>query len=516
MNIPYLQVCLQEPFVFVEKISGLNTHQADPFHQGLAEYVEKQLGRKVYPCSRLDQGTSGALVFALNPQAAKELSDLFSTKQVFKRYIFLTDRKKDMPSQDFINISSFIEKKKNEFHSLPSSAPNAFTLFKKISSNQSLDIWEAQPLTGKSHQIRLHAQDIGIPICGDNDHGGSPFYRLGLHCAEVKFLYQNKEYSFKAQDPIWLNSEQILNWPQQEAILKREVLFGKPTFSSDLSFRLIHNEVPKLRADIFGNHLWVYWYGDEDPQTQDFEKIEQLAVKLKKKVWIRKMINRGKDPNTENLWPLLNPDSRWVARENHFQFELRSDTGQSPGLFLDQRENRRWVYQHAKDSSVLNLFSYTAGFSVVAALGQAKTVCSVDVSANFNDWAKYNFQLNQLNPNDFEFWNQDSILFLKACIKRKRDFDLIICDPPSFARNRNQVFSIEKNLSELLDLCSQCLSPKGKILFSTNYEKWTTKDLLKKIQLQFPQRKISVPTLPGLDFDLPSTQILMKSFLIEN
>ena len=174
--------------------------------------------------------------------------------------------------------------------------------------------------------------------------------------------------------------------------------------------------------------------------------------------------------------------------------------------------------EHAKDRSVLNLFSYTSGFSTVAALAGAREVCTVDVSANFIEWSKNNFKLNGLDPEaeNHEFWVQDCILFLKGTIRRKRKFGLIVCDPPSFGRSKSGVFSISKNFDELMINCMYCLQKDGLLLFCTNYEKWTTGDLhlrLNKLKREFSFKILPAPA-QGLDFELPDQEPLMKSIIL--
>lgn len=263
-----------------------------------------------------------------------------------------------------------------------------------------------------------------------------------------------------------------------EALQRRERMY-KFSELKDESLRLSHRELDTYRIDQYGEYLWVYWYKESDPTVQDLLRFEKLAKKHHKKILIRKMLNRGEDPNAEILWKIGNTANRWNAQENGVLYELRTDSGLSPGVFLDQRENRLWVKEHAEDRRVLNLFSYTSGFSVVAALAGAQEVCTVDVSQNFIEWSKRNFEINNLDPEQekYEFWVQDCLLFLKGTIRRKRKFGLIVCDPPSFGRSKSGTFSISKNFDELLINCMYCLEKNGLLLFCTNYEKWTTGDL---------------------------------------
>ncbi|MNK07477.1 Ribosomal RNA large subunit methyltransferase K [compost metagenome] len=502
--------------IFIDKIAGLNTHTPDHGKRGLVEIYSEELDRKLYVVHRLDKGTSGAIVFATSTEVATELTKLFEQHLVQKRYLFITDKKS---SKNEFTYESFIEKEKNQFVSSQDKPANSKTAFKKLKSLKNYDLWEATPFSGKPHQIRLHAEANGIAILGDKDHNGSPFFRLCLHSLSLDFELKSQKVSFRTQDPAWA-VEDNLELPVEdlmllEAVQRRERMWDMKTLSQE-SLRLSHREIDSYRIDQYGDTLWVYWYKDIDPNEADLERFARLGKKLNKKIFVRKMLNRGDNPNEEVLWKIGDTQEKWSAKENGVNYELRSDTGLSPGLFLDQRENRLWIKAHAEDKRVLNLFSYTSGFSVVSALGGAQEVCTVDVSQNFIEWSKKNFQLNNLDPENYEFFVSDCLVFLKGTVRRKRKFNLIICDPPSFGRSKNGVFSISKNFEELILNCLMCLEKNGLLLFCTNYEKWETSDIhlkLNKLKSQFSFKILDAPS-QGLDFELPDEEPLMKSIVI--
>ncbi len=499
--------------ILVDKFSGMNTHASDLGRAGLVELLEESFGQKLFVVHRLDKGTSGALIFAKTSEGAKDYAELFEKHEIAKRYLFLTDRK---ISPTEIKISSHIEKEKGQFVSHRRKEDNAHTHLLKIRSLPQGDLWEARPMSGKPHQIRLHAAEVGLSILGDEEHGGTPFFRMCLHSLSLEFTWKGKTVLLETAQPSWsLPCDSMQEVILREAYAQRERLFGKP-LPPNQCLRISHNEIDSYRIDQFGDCLWVYWYHEEDPRPADLERFQKWALALDKKIFIRKMLNRGEDPQENSLWQLNSPPETWVAQENDLHFELRAQSGLSPGLFLDQRENRRWVLEHAKDRSVLNLFSYTGGFSVSAAVGGALEVVTVDVSTNFLEWSKKNFQLNQLDDTKYEFWASDVNLFLKGCLRRKRKFDLIICDPPSFGRSKDGVFSISKNYEELVINCLYCLNKNGLLLFSTNYEKWTLNDLkknLNRLKSQFSFQLMD-GVRQGLDYELPDQEPLMKSVLI--
>lgn len=113
--------------------------------------------------------------------------------------------------------------------------------------------------------------------------------------------------------------------------------------------------------------------------------------------------------------------------------------GQKTGLFLDHRENRAFVRAHARNARVLNLFSYTGAFSLAALEGGASHVTSVDSARPALDAARNNFRLNGFDPEDHEFACQDAFDWLAAARAKQESFDVVVSDPPSFAKRREQL-----------------------------------------------------------------------------
>lgn len=186
------------------------------------------------------------------------------------------------------------------------------------------------------------------------------------------------------------------------------------------------------------------------------------------------------------------------AKENGNTFLIRPYAGASVGLFLDQRDNRKRLAQAvAKQSRVLNLFSYTCGFSVYAARAGA-VVTSVDVSAKYLEWAKENFAANGLLASDHRFFVADARFFLRAAVKRHEQYDLIILDPPSFARGKNnEPFSVKRDLGSVLDQCIQVLAPGGSLFVSTNLSVWGGDELEAVIEKSLgPVRYKDLPDEP--------------------
>lgn len=156
--------------------------------------------------------------------------------------------------------------------------------------------------------------------------------------------------------------------------------------------------------------------------------------------------------------------------ENGMRFAIRPYDGYSVGLFLDNRDNRARVRARAAGRRVLNTFSYTGSFSVAAALGGAEQVVSVDVSAKAQAWARQNFVQNGLDVDRHEFIRADVLKFLRRAGRAPVRFDLVVLDPPTFARLKRvrRPFVLSEQLEALLDGAAQILAPGGELLLCTN------------------------------------------------
>jgi 23S rRNA (cytosine1962-C5)-methyltransferase len=516
------------------KPAGISSHAVSLDRPGFAEFVSAVFeDPSLTLAHRLDKATQGLLVFSGDSPTAENLRTLFANRQVDKSYIFVTRAR--APARSFV-IRSHIAKVAGEFTNVETEPENSETLLDWIRSDGEFYLWQARPQTGKPHQIRLHTLKAGIPILGDRAHGGEDFPLLMLMAEKISFpcasrpqygpLGETVESTISARaafelprpayyealtelrDPTWLTYE--------KGVARREALFSFNEHPHEC-LRLLHSESRHLRLDRFGSQLWFYHYSDEEPTADDRKLYHRLLSRAgAESAWIRQMKNRGQESQMtlEALGPAL---PRWIAEENGVRFELRSDCGLSPGLFLDQRENRLWVRENSRGRRVLNLFAYTAGFSVNAALGGAASVCTVDASRVFTEWGKTNFALNGL-PTDspHEFWAADVFYYLAGAQRKKRTFDLIICDPPSFGRTQNGPFSLERDLKRLMQEIRPLLAPRGRLLLTLNFEKWDHEKLAFEIRAAWGNscRLTALPAW-GWDYELPGEPPLMKGFVVE-
>ena len=502
-----------QDIIFIDKPAGLPTHAPDVGRPGLVEILESRLGKKLWVGHRLDKPTTGAMLFATSAERAEELRQAFEKHLIIKTYWFVTDK---TSNAEELSRESLIEKVgSSSFKSSDSQTSNSKTLFKRIKRSPFYELWEAKPLSGKPHQVRLHAADLGLPILGDLTYGGGSFPHLCLHSQSIQV----------PGEPLWtcpaprfferlgvardLELTRIL-----ASIDRRERLFNflkKP----DQTLRLVHTENADYRLDLLGPVLWCHWYKDKSPTEADLERWDFIRSILGRPLVIQKREDRGKDPNSQKQWILGEVPPTWSAQESGRVAEFRKVQGLSAGLFLDQRLNRDRVQKLAEGKTVLNLFSYTSLFSVAAALGGATKVTTVDLSKNFLEWSRQNFTLNPGSQKTETEWSAaDSFIFLKGAIKRERKWDLVICDPPSFSRGEKGVFRLKDDLEDLIQLCLKCVSPGGTLLFSCNLESMDSNEIEERLQACAPKARISKGE-QDLDFELPGEEPALKSFWIQ-
>jgi 23S rRNA (cytosine1962-C5)-methyltransferase len=148
-------------------------------------------------------------------------------------------------------------------------------------------------------------------------------------------------------------------------------------------------------------------------------------------------------------------------REHGMRMLVDVRRGQKTGLFLDQRDNRALVRQVARGRTVLNLFAYTGGFSLAAALGGAAHVTTVDIARPAVDAARANFLANDLDPDAHAFAAADAFEHLAACAAEQRSFDLVVVDPPSFAPRKQAVPAAEAAYARLNAAAIRQVRPGG-------------------------------------------------------
>jgi 23S rRNA (cytosine1962-C5)-methyltransferase len=247
--------------------------------------------------------------------------------------------------------------------------------------------------------------------------------------------------------------------------VRRELLLGTT------GWRMVHGEsdgLPGVVADRYDRFAVVKLYsaGLTPHRGAIVEAIRAEAEDLAG-IYGRDEIPRDDDeeeggaPQGRVLWG-AEPPERIAIDEGGMTMLVDVRRGQKTGHFLDQRENRRMVRTLARGRpEALNLFSYSGGFSVAAALGGAKHVVSVDVDRDAIALARENFRANGLDAADHAFATEDVGDMLGRYKKEGRRFDLVVCDPPAFAKSQKAVESAVAGYASLNRAALQVVSPGG-------------------------------------------------------
>jgi len=160
----------------------------------------------------------------------------------------------------------------------------------------------------------------------------------------------------------------------------------------------------------------------------------------------------------------------FLIMENGLKFWVNLEAYLDTGLFPDHRRMRALVRDHARGKRVLNLFGYTGSFTVYAAAGGARESTTIDLSNTYLAWAARNLAANAIDPRRHEFVRADALPWLDEAAAARREFDIIVCDPPAFSHSKRMrgVLDVQRDHPELIRGCLRLLASGGELYFSTN------------------------------------------------
>lgn len=492
-----------EHLLVVNKPPGLNTHAPDPLGgEGIFEYFREREPRwaELAIIHRLDKDTSGLLVFTKTRLGNQSLTRQFTEREVVKEYVFLTDR---LPRVKRWRSESTLTRAGERYLSRPGRAADlAITEFepapelqasgidRRPVSAEGLMAFRARPLTGRTHQIRVHAADAGCPILGDALYGGTPAHRVCLHATALRFRHPATGQPCRFEAP-----PDFAAWPRD--LLRKALIDGAHTDA----YRLVHGAsdgFPGFYLERLGSQLLAQ--SAQLPDAGELAEIERqarrcgstgAAVRIRNRQ-VRRAAQSESSPRP--LWG-TSPSGPFTILENGLTYEMRFDEGYSTGLFLDQRDNRRRLLTgHIARSfelpnagpdarvEILNTFAYTCGFSVAAAKAGARTT-SLDLSRKYLDWGKRNFILNGIDPAGHDFVYGDTFDWLRRWQKKGRQFDVALLDPPTFSQSKQSgVFRAEKDYGRLVRAALGVLAKPGVVFASTNAEGWPPEGFIHTVE----------------------------------
>lgn len=341
------------------------------------------------------------------------------------------------------------------------------TLFLRRGKSESLKRFHPWVFSGAiaGANGKLNEGDVVRIVSNDNELMGYGHYQIGS--IAVRMLTFREE---KIDHAFWVTR-------LSEALRLRKAL--QLTGRADNSiYRLVHGEgdrLPGLVIDVYGKTavMQAHSVGMHMSREQIADALIEASEGLIENVYYKSetTLPFKADLHQENGF-LRGHDEGNVAVENGLKFHIDWLRGQKTGFFVDQRENRSLLEHYAKGRNVLNMFCYTGGFSVYAMRGGANLVHSVDSSAKAIDLTRANAEMNFPGDARHEAFAEDAFKFLEQA---GSNYDLIVLDPPAFAKHKDALPRALKGYTRLNAIAFRKIKPGG-IVFTFSCSQAVNKD----------------------------------------
>ena len=277
-------------------------------------------------------------------------------------------------------------------------------------------------------------------------------------------------------------------------------------YQDDLTtaFRLFNQEgdgFGGLTVDLYGDYAVFSWYNSYVYQirkviSEAFRQVFPEVLGTYEKIRFK-----GLDYESAHVYGQEAPDF-FTVLENGVLYQVFMNDGLMTGIFLDQHEVRGSLVDGlAMGKSLLNMFSYTAAFSVAATMGGASQTTSVDLAKRSRELSQAHFQANGISTDDHRFIVMDVFEYFKYAKRKGLTYDVIVLDPPSFARNKKQTFSVAKDYHKLIFQSLEILNPGGIIIASTNAANVSRQKFTEQIDKGFAGRSYQILNKYGLPAD---------------
>ena len=306
----------------------------------------------------------------------------------------------------------------------------------------------------------------------------------------------------------WFISKDKVTFNQAffETLFRQAKEQRKAYYQDDLTtaFRLFNQEgdgFGGLTVDLYGDYAVFSWYNSYVYQirkviSEAFRQVFPEVLGTYEKIRFK-----GLDYESAHVYGQEAPDF-FTVLENGVLYQVFMNDGLMTGIFLDQHEVRGSLVDGlAMGKSLLNMFSYTAAFSVAAAMGGASQTTSVDLAKRSRELSQAHFQANGISTDDHRFIVMDVFEYFKYAKRKGLTYDVIVLDPPSFARNKKQTFSVAKDYHKLISQSLEILNPGGIIIASTNAANVSRQKFTEQIDKGFAGRSYQILNKYGLPAD---------------
>lgn len=497
-----------DDLIVIDKPAGVPCQAPDPSQAvdlpaRLRRFLSQRRGvplEQVYigTHQRLDQATSGLLLYSLHPRANKALASQFEGRRVDKQYLAAVQGR--LPRRGERLLHWLVPDGAGRMRTVGAGARSPGHPHAKQASSEIVSTRErggrallgVRIETGRTHQVRVQLAAIGAPVAGDPLYGGAPAFRMLLHSQRLAFDHprDGRRIALETAAPLefddWLahgprpayRDPALLARALEHACERRFELGRALAAGTTSAFRLLHEDadgVPSFGVDVYGSRL-VLRVRDEVAPADESALLAGLARLGARATYIKrhpKQANELANEAVERIAPSrpvlgdAAPDAL-IVHEDGVPFEVRLHDGLRTGLFLDQRDNRKRVAELASGQRVLNLFAYTGSFSVSALAGGARSVTTVDVSRAALAWAERNVARVGATSRH-RVLAEDAFVALSQLAARGERFDLVIVDPPSYSTSKRGRFRVTKDYVTLCRAALRVLDAGGVLLACVNH-----------------------------------------------
>lgn len=296
------------------------------------------------------------------------------------------------------------------------------------------------------------------------------------------------------------------------AFEKRKELFNSTHTNAFRVFNAEGDGIGGLTVDYFNGYYLINWYSEGIFAFYDYV-IDSLKNLVEYEgIYQKKRYDTGGKYIEEDGFVVGNRGQfPLIVKENGVNIAVYLNEGAMVGVFLDQRDVRKTILdKYAKGKTVLNTFSYTGVFSVFAALGGATKTTSVDLANRSLDKTTEQFTINGIDLEANDIIVEDVFQYFKYAVRKKKMFDLVILDPPSFARSKKYTFSAAKDYKNLLKEAILITEKNGIIVASTNSANFDMKRFKGFIDQAFKESNVKYSIKE--EFSLPSDFATIKQY----
>jgi 23S rRNA G2069 N7-methylase RlmK/C1962 C5-methylase RlmI len=457
----------------------------------LTEYLGER-GKYIGVHSRLDLGTSGALLFTTAEQRNLEVARAMEQGTLVRRYVGLvaTEGMRRLPARGTIRVSLDFDGTRAR---VVKNGKEAITHYKVLDEIADRHLVEFELETGRTHQIRVGMAHLGAPLLGDPLYGGRPAPRLFLHAVEL----EGGPLPRRFRAPLPLCFDEVLrrgeldpdSLQDVEARVRDALLLRAPHAKTREAIRLIDGTpdlFPELVVDAFSDRALVRSTARASTSQRKAVVTELTRLGFLIAEPLGAELAPGEPPLAELQPGEGSQQSGEALRIREFGVTyLTNPSRLAQGAFpVELSEVRRHLSEVKTEGRVLDLFSGGGSLSFAATKGRAPTV-HVDLSRGALEQASRNLGAEgdiEGSHGIHEFWRLDVRAFLARAAKRGERFDVVIADPPAKTTKQKPSFAVPADYESLFEQVFRVLSDQAGLLFVTRHRTWSPKLLRARLE----------------------------------